>query len=66
MAKKNTTSSFEKEIKRVQEIAEMLENDSLPLDTSIQLYEEAMTLLRNCTRQLDEAVSKFNTLKEEE
>lgn len=65
MAKKNTSTGFEKDMHRIQEIASLLEDGQLPLDEALKLFEESNTLLRNCTQQLNEAILKFTTLNED-
>lgn len=67
MPKKN--KSFEESLKRLQEISEILESDEASLEDSIKLYEEGITLSKNCYNLLNDAdlkVEKLNTqLKED-
>ena len=46
---------FEESLKRLEEIVDTLEAGNTPLDESIKLYEEGMTLAKSCMMQLNEA-----------
>ncbi len=63
MAKKKETDSFENSLKRLEEIAELLENDEIGLDESIKLYEEGINLSKICYNKLKEAEVKIMKLK---
>lgn len=54
--------SFEDAMKRLEEIAEKLENGQASLDESLALYEEGIALVRHCTGKLDTAEQKIRTL----
>lgn len=54
--------SFEDAMKRLEEIAEKLENGQASLDDSLALYEEGIALIRHCTGKLDTAEQKIRTL----
>jgi len=49
------TMSFEEKLRRLDEIVRALEKGDVALDESLSLYTEGAELLRNCTRQLEEA-----------
>lgn len=49
---------FEVAIKRLEEIVKQMEQGSASLDDSLKLFEEGMSLIKNCTKQLDEAELK--------
>lgn len=61
MNKKN--DSFEKNLKRLEEISALLESDSLGLEEALNLYEEGITLSRNCISALKQAELKITELK---
>lgn len=45
--------NFEKAMQRLNEIAQYLEDDKLPLDEAIKLFEEGLELSKKCQAQLD-------------
>jgi exodeoxyribonuclease VII small subunit len=55
---------FETLYARLQEHVEQLERGGLSLDESIALYEQGMTLARECQARLEEAELKITKLKE--
>ena len=63
MTKKKET--FEDALKRMQEISELLESDSVGLEESMQLYEEGVMLSKKCFKQLEEAELKITELKKQ-
>ena len=63
MAKKQKSDHFEDALKRLEEIAEMLENEEIGLDESIKLYEEGIKLSKNCYGKLKDAELKITELK---
>ena len=58
----NEKLPFEKALERLEEIARRLEEEELPLETSLQLFEEGVGLSRECGRRLEEAERKVETL----
>jgi exodeoxyribonuclease VII small subunit len=64
MAKETKPETFEKLYARLEETVEKLEAGGLPLEQSIALYEEGMTLARQCQERLDDAELKITKLKE--
>jgi exodeoxyribonuclease VII small subunit len=64
MPKETKPETFEKLYARLEETVEKLEAGGLPLEQSIALYEEGMTLARQCQERLDEAELKITKLKE--
>jgi len=50
--KKPTDQSFEASLKRLEEIVESLEEGDIPLDRSLELYEEGLELSRQCNEKL--------------
>ena len=61
---KQEPQSFEQLYTRLEESVGKLEQGGLPLEQSIALYEEGMTLARQCQERLDEAELKITTLRE--
>lgn len=57
-----TALSFEEAMKRLEEIAGMLENGKATLDESLSLYEEGIALIRHCNEKLLGAEQKIRTL----
>ena len=60
----NKEYTFEQALARLEEIVKGLENGSLPLDKSIELFEEGNALVKLCTRKLDAAEQKVRILTE--
>lgn len=53
---------FEGSMVRLEEIVSLLEKGDAPLEQAMSLFEEGAKLLRECTRQLDEAEQKVSLL----
>lgn len=54
--------SFEKAYTRLEEILEKMNSGTISLEDSLSLYEEADKLISNCTKKLDEAEKRIQTL----
>ncbi|GAB4365300.1 MAG: exodeoxyribonuclease VII small subunit [Calditrichia bacterium] len=54
--------SFEQAMKRLEEIANLLESGELSLDDSIKIYEEGTKLIEFCESKLNEAAKKVQKL----
>lgn len=54
--------NFEAAMARLEEIVGQLERGDPPLEQSMALFEEGAKLLRECTKQLDEAEQKVTLL----
>lgn len=54
--------NFEGSMARLEEIVSLLERGDAPLDQAMALFEEGAKLLRECTRQLDEAEQRVTLL----
>lgn len=54
--------NFEGSMARLEEIVSLLEKGDAPLDQAMALFEEGAKLLRECTKQLDEAERKVTLL----
>ncbi|MCI9293897.1 MAG: exodeoxyribonuclease VII small subunit [Lawsonibacter sp.] len=53
---------FEKSMARLEEIVSLLEKGDAPLSQAMSLFEEGAKLLRECTKELDEAEQKVSIL----
>ena len=54
--------SFESSLKELEQIVEQLEAGDLPLEHSLELFEQGVKLSRNCQKRLDEAERKVELL----
>ena len=57
---KNTT--FEQALSRLEEIVRMLESGSAPLDKSLELFEEGVSLVKMCNGKLDNVEQRIKIL----
>ncbi|MGH9488394.1 MAG: exodeoxyribonuclease VII small subunit [Terriglobales bacterium] len=55
-------ASFELSLERLEAIVADLERADLPLERSVQLFEEGMALVEECRKQLDAAEGKVEML----
>ena len=58
--------SFEEALNRLEEIANVLENESPDLSKALEMYEESAKLLKGCSEMLDEAQKKITVLSKGE
>lgn len=54
--------TFETAIARLEEIVRLLESGNAPLDVSLSLYEEGVSLVRLCNARLDHAQQRVKML----
>ena len=54
--------SFESSLKELEEIVGRLEEGDLPLEQSLELFEQGIRLSRDCQKRLDEAERKVEIL----
>lgn len=54
--------TFEKSLKRLEEIVGKLEEGNAPLEESLKLFEEGVKISRLCTVKLEEAKKKVEIL----
>jgi exodeoxyribonuclease VII small subunit len=59
MARKKT---FDEKMERLKEIISMMDQDTISLEESLKYYEEGMTLLKKCEKDLDTAEGKIEIL----
>ena len=57
---------FEQALSALEKIVASLENQTAPLDESIELYESGIALVKRCTSLLDEAQQKVGMLSRDE
>ncbi len=62
---KNNNTSFEDALRRLEEIVTELENGEIPLEDSLTLYEEGISLYRFCMGKLSELQGKIEVLVKE-
>ena len=62
MNKKNDELNFEDSLMRLEQIAELLENESTPLEESISLFEEGIALKEICDQKLKKAKLKIEKI----
>lgn len=62
----STELSFEASLARLNEIADKLENGTLPLDEALACYEEGVSLLKSSMKKLSEAEAKITLLSKSE
>ena len=66
MAKKNTNlSSFEGDLKKLQDILDDIESDKLSLEESIEKYKEGVELSKKCQKALEDAKQIIKVLDNE-
>lgn len=61
-AEKVAKMDFESASARLEEIVEILSSEKINLDSMVDLYEEGMALKEHCTKRLDEAKMKIETI----
>ena len=65
MSKKKSADNFEKKLTRLEEITELLENNEIDLEKSIELFEEGVALSKQCLTILEKAELKIKVLKKD-
>jgi exodeoxyribonuclease VII small subunit len=62
MAARPRANEFEKAFQQLEKIVQRLEGEELPLDESLQLFEEGIRLSRFCHQRLEEVEKKIETI----
>ena len=62
MAAKRSNNEFEKSFKQLEDIVRRLESEELPLDESLQLFEQGIRLSRFCHQRLEEVEKKIELI----
>lgn len=57
-----TQHTFESAFARLEEIVEKMNQDAITLDDSLKLYEEGDALIQFCSKKLQDAETKIETL----
>lgn len=63
--KSEEPSGVEAGIKRLEEIADLLQRGELPLEQSLKLYEEGLELTKSCAEQLQRASLTVSRLEKD-
>ena len=63
-AKEEKKENLEQKFQALEEVIEKLEGEDVTLEQSFDLYNKGMTLLKNCTRMIDEVEKKVLVLEE--
>lgn len=63
-AKEEKKENLEQKFQALEEVIEKLEGEDVALEQSFDLYNKGMTLLKNCTRMIDEVEKKVLVLDE--
>jgi len=61
-----TDLKLEECLGRLEEIVSLLEAGNLPLEESLKIFEEGITLARHCARYLDEAEQRIEILAKDD
>lgn len=56
------SNEFEKSFQQLEAVVKRLENEELPLDESLQLFEEGIRLSRFCHQRLEEVEKKIELI----
>lgn len=59
---KEQKASFEESLEKLEKIVERLEEGDLPLEKSLELFEEGVKLSRDCQQRLEQAESRIEIL----
>jgi exodeoxyribonuclease VII small subunit len=62
MAAARRPNEFEKAFQNLEKIVQRLESEELPLDESLQLFEEGIKLSRFCHQRLEEVEKKIELI----
>jgi exodeoxyribonuclease VII small subunit len=62
MAVRPKSNEFEKAFQQLEKIVQRLEGEELPLDESLQLFEEGIRLSRFCHQRLEEVEKKIELI----
>jgi exodeoxyribonuclease VII small subunit len=66
MAKKTDTPTLEENLKRLEEIATLLDRGEISIDEQLAIYEEGMKIAQQCRDYLENAELKVRRLSGEE
>lgn len=57
--------SIEKQVQKLEEIANKLENEAIEIDEAMKLFEEGVGIVKFTKKELQDAVGKITVLKQE-
>jgi len=63
MVKKNTKTTFEDNLKELENIVEQLESGDIDLEKSVELYEKGMVLKNSCEDKLKNVEQQIKKIK---
>lgn len=63
--KKEESLTLEESFEKLEELLAVLENRDTTLETSFQIYQEGMRLIRSCNEKLDTVEKKMQIINEE-
>ncbi len=66
MAKDKKSMTIEEGLKKLDEIVTNVENETLPLEKSLKLFEEGMEIIKDLEKRLNEAESKLAKIVKED
>ena len=66
MATKAPSQTLEEKLKRLEEVAALLDRGDAPIDAQLEMYEEGMRLAHECRTYLEEAELKVRRLSGED
>jgi len=61
-----TDLKFEDSLARLEQIVSQLEAGNIPLEESLRIFEEGVTLARRCAKYLEEAEKRIEILTKDE
>lgn len=53
---------IDKDIKKLEELAQKMESDELPLEESLKIFNEGIALIRQCNKKLEETELKISEI----
>ena len=56
--------SYEQALARLEQIIRAMESDKIPLEDSLRMYEEGVSIVRRLSAELDEAERKIKILQQ--
>ncbi len=57
--------TFEEQLQQLQQFTQKLENETLPLEEALSIYQQGIQSVKACREALEAAESKFTLLTEE-
>lgn len=61
---KKSTSTIEEKLKRLEEISDLLDRGTLPLEQQLTMYEEGVKLAKECREYIESAKLRVTTLEQ--